>query len=524
MIRKKLYAAMAALILSSTVLTGCGGLFSLTGIAEKVEETMEKDKDKNKNKDEKKDVDVEEKEEKEEQKDREEDKTVRTDKNETTVESVSAKKLASDAVENSKYIKSVTMIRDIIMDAKVNKMDDYPIDADFSLKTNIKGDFCGEDESAYISGNLSVEVFAGTEKQEQEQKIDVYVTKENGQKVCYIYDNETGKYSKENYEFDPINDIKTCMDLYDAVGNGTTEGKLHNNTEMIGGKEAYAIDIVLPPGYMDVLKESLSIEDVDGTKDYSDINAVIYVYKDDHYPAGVEIDGEIIGDAVFKQATGTMDTKCDISTKRCDINMYFENINNVDSIKTPQSVIESAGGSNVQPEPQQPEIQIQPEPQGSQEPQTSSAGTAYLKQGNVSVTIRKPSIYGEIKNISDNFVSGKSTTSGEMLSGSYSINTWNNSPEEYINGELDTNWMKDYSGYSNVKVGQINTMNVNGMTVYYAKLIYDYESISCCNYCSCVQSGGALVVAEFDNSVTRGQEFAIDDSTVKDIWNNITLN
>ena len=431
---------------------------------------------------------------------------------ENNVEDVS--KLAKDAVKNSESIMSASLVDRIDMAGKINKMNGYEVGADFLLRSDIRGDFCGEDDPGHVNGFMSIAIASELINHEEKQDIDAYIVKEDGEKVCYLYDSETGRYARDDYDFDPKEDINSGVELIDMVAKGTLHGELRSSTKTIGGKEAYVIDVTLPFDYIEELRKSLSIEGTEEGSYYKDIKAAIYIYKDDHYPAGIEIDGKAIGDEMFRQVSGMSELQLDVETETCTITRYYENINNVEKIRIPDGVIEGASTWNpqaVQPQQQQPQTIV------------SSADTAYLRLENISATIRKPLIYGKIENLSDSFVSGSGANIEDMISGSYYINTWSASPDEHIREELATEWMADYPGYKNILAGPVNMMAVNGMTVYYAKLTYDYDTISCCEYCSCVQGEGGMIVAKIENSVSAGGQFVINDDTIRGIWSNITI-
>ncbi len=146
-------------------------------------------------------------------------------------------------------------------------------------------------------------------------------------------------------EFKP--DYKTILGIMKKINDGELSATLAEETEMIGEKEVYRIDVLVTGDLIaELLKaaneasgEGASLPE-DMTLTGGDVKMIFYVYKNEMLPAGMVLDGTALGSVLMQKMNKGQDITVD--TKKCIITISNLDYNKVNDLQIPESVITSA--------------------------------------------------------------------------------------------------------------------------------------------------------------------------------------
>ena len=99
--------------------------------------------------------------------------------------------------------------------------------------------------------------------------------------------------------------------------------------------------------------------------------------------------------------------------------------------------------------------------------------------------------------------------------------------DEMAEDATDCSGMGDYKEYANVTPGQVQEMTVNGMTVYWAKNTYDYDSgygaTHFEEYKGWVQTGDILFSIEVETYGSDGSQMTVSEKTLEEAFQKVKV-
>lgn len=396
--------------------------------------------------------------------------------------------------------------------------------------------------AAYAKGTVSMSIMG----QEETQETESYTVIEDGEMVTYTLAN--GQWMKsvsEEADSDMLN-----LSLYEAIADGDLEVEMDEDFASVNDKDAYVLRVNLSgddlKDFIDTSMDSTGMLD-DDEIDWDDIKAKlkVYVYKDTKMPAKVKLDCKDLGSAMMDASMGSSGGAVEV--KKFDLELIFNDYDSVKKIKVPDEAKETATDEDYSgildglddeandlndgksgTDGQQPgdtgntgsaeDDELKPDADGNYTINSDEGGHAAV------ITLMDGQ---EFSYASDGYLSSMSTDYSKP-----SVDITYNFVEYYSLDEMaedatDCSWMGDYKEYANVTPGQVQEMTVNGMTVYWAKNTYDYDSgygaTHFEEYKGWVQTGDILFSIEVETYGSDGSQMTVSEKTLEEAFQKVKV-
>lgn len=209
--------------------------------------------------------------------------------------------------------------------------------------------------AAHADTEARISVFGTSTK----TKTENYMTMEDGQLITYSNADDSGWEKTTTKLKDSEKDKLMSLynkDLYSKIADGSQEATLEESTENVNGKAAYILDTTLEGDLLESLflesvgsessEEVLNLDEIDWEDLSSDVR--IYIYKETKQPAKLEMDASEIGEGYMKQilALSAGDDTMDLDVDSFDVNITFDNYNEVEEITIPDEALEAEENSD----------------------------------------------------------------------------------------------------------------------------------------------------------------------------------
>ena len=207
---------------------------------------------------------------------------------------------------------------------------------------------------SHVSGTLSGSLFGlsldmpvESYMQTQENALTTY-TSVDGRNWIRKTTDPGDNAGAQNFKLDG----KTILAILTKIKDKEITADLAEETEKIGDRDAYRIDIMVKGDLIGELirasaasgrEQAQALQDIDFSG--ADVNVVLYIYKDDNMPARVQADCTALGGILIQEQI--REEGLDLSTARFVVTVDFTEFNTIDSLEIPEEVKSSAKEGDV---------------------------------------------------------------------------------------------------------------------------------------------------------------------------------
>ena len=207
---------------------------------------------------------------------------------------------------------------------------------------------------SHVSGTLSGSLFGlsldmpvESYMQTQENALTTY-TSVDGRNWIRKTTDPGDNAGAQNFKLDG----KTILAILTKIKDKEITADLAEETEKIGDRDAYRIDIMVKGDLIGELirasaasgrEQAQALQDIDFSG--ADVNVVLYIYKDDNMPARVQADCTALGGILIQEQI--REEGLDLSTERFVVTVDFTEFNTIDSLEIPEEVRSSAVEGDV---------------------------------------------------------------------------------------------------------------------------------------------------------------------------------
>ena len=207
---------------------------------------------------------------------------------------------------------------------------------------------------SHVSGTLSGSLFGlsldmpvESYMQTQENALTTY-TSVDGRNWIRKTTDPGDNAGAQNFKLDG----KTILAILTKIKDKEITADLAEETEKIGDRDAYRIDIMVKGDLIGELirasaasgrEQAQALQDIDFSG--ADVNVVLYIYKDDNMPARVQADCTALGGILIQEQI--REEGLDLSTERFVVTVDFTEFNTIDSLEIPGEGKSSAKEGDV---------------------------------------------------------------------------------------------------------------------------------------------------------------------------------
>ena len=207
---------------------------------------------------------------------------------------------------------------------------------------------------SHVSGTLSGSLFGlsldmpvESYMQTQENALTTY-TSVDGRNWIRKTTDPGDNAGAQNFKLDG----KTILAILTKIKDKEITADLAEETEKIGDRDAYRIDIMVKGDLIGELirasaasgrEQAQALQDIDFSG--TDVNVVLYIYKDDNMPARAQADCTALGGILIQEQI--REEGLDLSTERFVVTVDFTEFNTIDSLEIPEEVKSSAKEGDV---------------------------------------------------------------------------------------------------------------------------------------------------------------------------------
>ena len=207
---------------------------------------------------------------------------------------------------------------------------------------------------SHVSGTLSGSLFGlsldmpvESYMQTQENALTTY-TSVDGRNWIRKTTDPGDNAGAQNFKLDG----KTILAILTKIKDKEITADLAEETEKIGDRDAYRIDIMVKGDLIGELirasaasgrEQAQALQDIDFSG--ADVNVVLYIYRDDNMPARVQADCTALGGILIQEQI--REEGLDLSTERFVVTVDFTEFNTIDSLEIPEEVKSSAKEGDV---------------------------------------------------------------------------------------------------------------------------------------------------------------------------------
>ncbi|MGN0315408.1 MAG: DUF6612 family protein [Fusicatenibacter sp.] len=400
---------------------------------------------------------------------------------------VTPRSLARDVVKNSENVKSADA------DMMVDFQGSIPFDTfleGVSVDLTMKADLnlkCVQDPetAAAISGSCQISLMSS----QYDLDIESYTVKEEEQYVTYLKMMDQW-IKRSEPERQMKTDTVTQIDLFREIENGGITAELDEKMEKVNGKETYVMHLTADGEFLEWLflasKETMGdasdIPDLQGTKAELDV----YVYKDSHRLAKMEIDGAELGAALFngeEQGEHVLVTSFRMAVT---VNSY----NEAETIRVPQEAVENAvesagdGGTadffgkiseEISGDTDDDGEDMSGEDSSETEEAIQNEDGSYTIQsdiGSLQATIVLPENF-EYESSTSVYLSAVCYSEESLMGLQYCYDT-TSTMEEMAEYYCDLGYLEGEESYTEIVSSGELTMEVNDLVIHYVAIQYNY--------------------------------------------------
>ena len=209
---------------------------------------------------------------------------------------------------------------------------------------------CRETGVTHMSGTANASVVG----MDAGVPVEIYLQSEEGKVTGYVSADGKNWISREQSVSSQEPNSLLGLGIIQKIIAKEIEAELAEETETVGGKEAYVLNVTLRGEILRAIMRELllSLGQDAAAADDADltdvtVDAVIYVWKDSYHIAGIEMDCTSLGNVMIRGIAG--DNGIEVETKKFTISYMASEYDTVEDLQIPQEVIDSAqsGTSSV---------------------------------------------------------------------------------------------------------------------------------------------------------------------------------
>jgi len=439
-----------------------------------------------------------------------------------------AQSLAKTASEKMAKVSSANVFEHVLFEGD---MDTDSLTMDLTLNINADMDVTTRPVMAHAKVRTEVSALGENEVIKSES-----YSEKNGDKVV-VYSTADGENWTQEEQALADSDLTGALEnnLYAKIADGTIQAELAEETVEVNGQEAYVLSLTLDGNQIGELMGGAlsSMEDMLKDLDLSGTTAPvkIYISKDSGYPVRMELDALSIGEALFGQLGTLLGESANVQLKTFSVAVDMSKFNEIDPIKVPQEVRDSAQAA--QEAPAETEISDMVgnleqdienfDDAGDYQEEMQSGKECVLadQEGKVSVKITVPDGFDELS-YSDTYASAYTYMDDDSSASVFYYLFENETADHYLS-HMDGEYMHESADYSNIEISDVKEFDLDGTAVKYKTMSFDFQGTHFIQYNIAVPAqNGYLLSVEID--FTGEKELKVDgEAYMKEILSHVTI-
>ncbi len=433
---------------------------------------------------------------------------------ETTTEEIPAiDTLMKDVKESLTDMTSVRIGETIEFNSSIS-YDDESMNMDMTMVLDYR--MITEPEvNGYVTMNMKMNV----DDEKQVYSAESYVEQEGDKLITYLTNDgssfEVSEESMSEY------DLSVLMDdsLYSDIEKGKIEAKLKDETETVGGKEAYVLEMTLSGEDFEKLMQS-SFSELNGNIVPEDMEwdtvsapAVLYIDRETKRPVKLALDCASLGDSLIKAMVGSENMEgMNIEVKGYDLIAEYSDYNTLTPVEIPEAAKNSRSSG------EDAGTGSSDNTAGDSDTKTITEGTATMTYEGKTAVVGVPEGFDYLLQSDPSYVGGYADDVDIFCAFS------SMSVQEYMESEADVDWMKESEDYTDISVSDVKTKKVGDYDISYVVIEYTFDGdLFCRDYRTAVDAGNNMIfTVDFDSYSLENGDFA-EESVIDTVYNVITI-